>query len=106
MFSGGASKAGLKDSKHRKHKRKAKKEEAEEESPQDLLTDLSAALGRRRKAMSGKDKPREREEKREEHTLGGGSMMDNISKMIPAPPKGRAEEDGTHDSDEEDDAAW
>ena len=100
-----ASKAGLKDAKNRKQKskRKAKKEEQEEESPQDLLGDLSAALGRRRKAMSGKDKPREREEKKEEHSLGGGSMMDNISKMIPAPPKTIPEEDN---QDSDDEGAW
>lgn len=84
---GGASKAGLKNAKAIKHKRKAKKEEKEISSPGDLLGDLSAALGRRRKALSGKDKAaREREEKREDHNLGGGAMMDNISKMIPPPP--------------------
>ena len=83
---GGASKAGLKDSDSRKQKRK-KKEEVEEASPGDLLGDLSAALGRRRKAMSGKDKPKERErdDRKEDPGLGGGSMMDNISRMIPAP---------------------
>ena len=83
---GGASKAGLKNAKSIKHKRKAKKEK-ETSSPRDLLGDLSAALGRRRKALSGKDRSaRDREEKRDEHNLGGGSMMDNISKMIPPPP--------------------
>lgn len=103
--SGGASKAGLKDAKSRKHKRKAKKEETEESSPGNLLTDLSAALGRRRKAMSGKDnKPREREERKEDHSLGGGSMMDNISKMIPAPPSAQREESTEDHSDDE--GAW
>lgn len=69
------------------------------ESGGDLLTDLSAALGRRRKAMSGKEKERmeerkdkvreerarEREDREESHNLGGGTMMDNISRLIPAP---------------------
>ena len=37
--------------------------------------------------MSGKDKPKERErdDRKEDPGLGGGSMMDNISRMIPAP---------------------
>ena len=76
---GGADKAGLKSAKERKKERKAKKEETTD-SPGDLLSDLSAALGRRRKALSGKDK------KDEAPSLGGGSMMDKISAMIPPPP--------------------
>ena len=78
----------------------------EDSSPASLLGDLSAALGRRRKAMSGKDKPREREERKEDHSLGGGSMMDNISKMIPAPPgsSGLGETESVEDSYEE--GAW
>ena len=55
----------------------------EEESSGDLFSDLSAALGRRRKAMSGKDK------KDDAPSLGGGSMMDKISAMIPPPPAPR-----------------
>lgn len=109
-LAGGASKAGLKDAKSKKHKRKAKKEEAESSSPGDLLGDLSAALGRRRKAMSGKDKPREKEERKEDHNLGGGSMMDNISKMIPAPPGKRerthVSETESRESRDSDDGAW
>lgn len=102
---GGASKAGLKDAKERKHKRKARKEEQKEESsPGDLLTDLSAALGRRRKAMSGKDKPREREREKEDHSLGGGSMMDNISRMIPAPPSSSQMEESIEEHSDE--GAW
>lgn len=56
--------------------------------------------------MSGKDKPRERErdDRREEHTLGGGSMMDNISKMIPGPPSAKMEESTEGPSDDE--GAW
>ena len=46
------------------------------------MGDLSAALGRRRKAMSGKEKEN-RKEKKEDHKLGGGSMLDNMSRMIP-----------------------
>ncbi len=101
---GGAGKAGLKDAKSKKHRRKAKKEEEIPESGGDLLNDLSAALTRRRKAMSGgRDKEKERkEERKEDHTLGGGSMMDNISRMIPAPPgRGRARAD-TQGSDDPD----
>ena len=86
-----------------KHKRKAKKETKAASSPGDLLGDLSAALGRRRKAMSGKDKSREKEERKEEHNLGGGSMMDNISKMIPAPPSGESK---TATEEESDEGAW
>ena len=92
----------MKSSKNRKQQRKAKKEGDAEISSGggDLLGDLSAALGRRRKAMSGKDKDRDskREDKKEDHSLGGGSMMDNISRMIPAPPKAVP---GGDDSEEE-----
>ena len=84
-MSGGASKAGLKSAKERKRERKAKKE-AVASTGGDLLGDLTAALGRRRKAMSGKDREK-KEERREDHSLGGGSMMDNISKMIPVTNK-------------------
>lgn len=77
---GGAGKAGLKNAKHRKMERKAKKEEQATSSPGDLLGDLSAALGRRRKAMSGRDK------KEDIPNTGGGSMMDKVAAMIPAPP--------------------
>ena len=40
--------------------------------------------------MSGKDKREERRDRDREdgHNLGGGSMMDNISRLIPAPPGG------------------
>lgn len=90
---GGASKAGLKSSKERKKERKQKKEEAD--SPGDLLTDLSAALGRRRKAMSGGGK------KDDAPSLGGGSMMDKISAMIPPPPgPGEGDSDGFVESGE------
>ena len=109
LVPGGASKAGLKKAKDRKQERKAKKEEAAEISSGggDLLSDLSAALGRRRKAMSGKDKDRDsgrREEKKDDHSLGGGSMMDNISRMIPAPPKAVPGGDGS--GEESGDADW
>ncbi len=63
--------------------RKAKKEDITDSGGGgDLLGDLSAALGRRRKAMSGKDKENRRD-KKEEHSLGGGSMLDKMSNMIP-----------------------
>ena len=54
--------------------------------------------------MSGKDKPREREEKREDRSLGGGSMMDNISKMIPNPMGEDTQTSGNESI--EDSGAW
>ena len=99
---GGASKAGLKNSKSMKHKRKAKKEK-DSSSPGDLLGDLSAALGRRRKALSGKDRLAKEKEKKD-HNLGGGAMMDNISRMIPPPLSARGGD--TPDRDIEESGAW
>jgi len=105
LRAGGASKAGLKSVKNKKHERKAHKKEVEAAAEEgDLLSDLSAALTRRRKAMSGKEKEERREERRDEqpHNLGGGSMMDNISRMIP-PPSAMGRDDGKgHESDEVD----
>ena len=80
---GGAGKAGLKKGKNKKNERKAKKEETE--SPADLLGDLSAALGRRRKALSGRDKS-SGGDKGSAGDTGEGGMMDKISAMIPPPP--------------------
>ena len=103
---GGASKAGLKSVKHKKHGRKAHKKEVEAAAGEgDLLSDLSAALGRRRKAMSGKEKEERRDERRDEqpHNLGGGSMMDNISRMIP-PPSAMGRDDGKRN--ESDEVEW
>ena len=82
---------GLKSAKDKKQERKAKREEVVE-SAGDLLSDLSVALGRKRKATSGKEKKRmeemekqarEWEDREESHSLGGGTMMDNISCLIP-----------------------
>ena len=81
---------GLKSAKDKKQERKDKKEEVVE-SGGDLLSDLSVALGRRRKATSGKEKrkqeieerAKEWEDREESHSLGGGTMMDNISCLIP-----------------------
>lgn len=57
--------------------------------------------------MSGKEKERKEERReREDHSLGGGSMMDNISKMIPAPLSSSSSKHGTaadHGSGEEGD---
>lgn len=79
---GGASKAGLKSAKDKKRKAKKEKEDIPaSSSPGDLLGDLSAALGRRRKAMSGNTKRGE-----DAPNTGGGSMMDKIAAMIPPPP--------------------
>ena len=66
------------------------------------MGDLSAALGRRRKAMSGKDKE-SRKEKKEEHSLGGGSMLDKMSRMIPTLAEGTKDKD---DSDDDDGEGW
>ena len=95
---GGASKAGLKKAKDRKQERKAKKEATE--SPMDLLGDLSAALGRRRKAMSGRDK------KEDVPSTGGGSMMDKISAMIPPPPPPGGGGGGDDSGDSEEGGEW
>lgn len=58
--------------------------------------------------MSGKDKPRERErdERKEEHSLGGGSMMDNISKMIPGPRRKRRETSEENEDSSGEEGAW
>ena len=97
-LSGGASKAGLKSAKDKKRERKAKKE-LPAPAGGDLLSDLSAALGRRRKAMSGKDKDKKEDRReREEHSLGGGSMMDNISKLIPV--SAQPSQAGAHEEEE------
>ena len=101
VYAGGASKAGLKSAKQMKKERKAKKEE-EAPAGGDLLGDLTAALGRRRTAMSGRNKDKREERKdKEEHSLGGGSMMDNISKMIPVTGKLQTEGSG-----EEGEGGW
>ncbi len=93
---GGAGKAGLKNAKSKKSQRKAKKEV--EESPADLLGDLSAVLGRRRKALSGRDKSAAGDTP----SSGGGGMMDKISAMIPPPPPpGGGGDDSDGDSEEE-----
>ena len=54
--------------------------------------------------MSGKEKKEERKEERarEEHTLGGGSMMDNISRLIPSPQRADGDTQEHADSDEGD----
>ena len=101
LCAGGASKAGLKNAKQRKRERKAKKEEVVPAGG-DLLGDLTAALGRRRTAMSGKNKEKKEERHTEQHSLGGGSMMDNISKMIPVSGKTRSDGSG----DEQHDGEW
>lgn len=101
ISTGGASKAGLKNAKERKRERKAKKEE-EAPTGGDLLGDLTAALGRRRTAMSGRNKDKdEKKRDKEEHSLGGGSMMDNISRMIPVSTKPQAQASG-----DEEDGDW
>ena len=95
----------LNKGKDRKQERKAKKEEEAEKAQQgggDLLSDLSAVLGRRRKAISGG-----RDSKKDDsHNLGGPSIMDNMSKLIPPPPAPKPakkkDDDGDDDSGDED----
>nr|WAW84867.1 WASH [Halisarca dujardinii] len=74
-----------------KRKMKKKKEKEAEETVAtggevNLMSDLAKALVRRRKGISGKQ---DREEKSEpQHDLGGSSMMNNISSLIPVTAPG------------------
>ena len=100
---GGTDNAGLKKATERKMKKKKKKEEEETISSGgggvDLMGDLRNALQRRRIGISGKQG---KEEKTEQADLGGGSMMNNISAMIPPPPQAG----DVSGSDSDDKADW
>ena len=98
---GGVGKAQLKSAKERKLAVKKRKQEEKEQgstaavtSSGDLMSDLSAKLLLRRKGISGTAKPGEKVEHK--HNSDGGTAMDRISAMIPAPSgdkSGHDEED-------------
>ena len=91
--------------KDRKQERKARKEKEAEKAQQgggDLLSDLSAVLGRRRKAISG---GRGDSKKDDSHNLGGPSIMDNMSKLIPPPPAPKPAKKKKDDDVDDDDSA-
>ena len=102
---GGTDNAGLKKATQRKMKKKKQKEEEETVASGggggvDLMGDLKTALLRRRIGISGKQG---KEEKAEQHDMGGGTMMNNISAMIPPPPQvGDSGSDSDNNPDWED----
>ena len=85
---GGKGSAKLRNVKERKLKKKAEKEKsaASGEGGGDLMGDLFAKLSMRRKGISGSKG--ESSKGSSEASGGGGSAMDKISAMIPAPPRG------------------
>ena len=87
---GGTKAAGLKKATERKMEKKKKKEEEETMAASgggDLMSALKSALNRRRKGISGKQ-GKEGADGTESHDVGGGSMMNKISHMIPPPQPG------------------
>lgn len=84
---GGMKSAGLKKATERRMERKKIKEEedtvAVDTGGGDLMSDLRSALFRRRKGISGKQGKDAAEA--ETHDVGGGSMMNKVSAMIPSP---------------------
>ena len=85
---GGAGKVKLKSAKERKLKKKAEKEAAAVPSSGggDLMGDLFSKLQMRRKGISG-SKGDSGGHSGGDASTGGGSAMDRIANMIPAPPK-------------------
>ena len=85
---GGAGKVKLKSAKERKLKKKAEKEAAAAPSSGggDLMSDLFSKLQMRRKGISG-TKGDSGGQSGGDTSTGGGSAMDRIASMIPAPPK-------------------
>lgn len=83
---GGKSSAKLRNVKERKLKKKAEKEQPAVGAGGggDLMGDLFAKLSMRRKGISGS---KGESGGSSEASVGGGSAMDKISAMIPAPPK-------------------
>ena len=83
---GGKSSAKLRSVKERKLKKKAQKEQPAVGAGGggDLMGDLFAKLSMRRKGISGS---KGESGGSSEASVGGGSAMDKISAMIPAPPK-------------------
>ena len=84
---GGTKNAGLKKATERRMERKKIKEEEDTvavgSGGGDLMSDLRSALFRRRKGISGKQGKDTAES--ETHDVGGGSMMNKVSAMIPTP---------------------
>ena len=85
---GGKSNAKLRNVKERKLKKKAEKEQPTGGGG-DLMGDLFAKLSMRRKGISGSKGDSGGSS---EVPSGGGSAMDRISAMIPAPPKAERSE--------------
>lgn len=83
---GGKSNAKLRSVKERKLKKKAEKEKSAVSAGGggDLMGDLFAKLSMRRKGISGS---KGESGGSSEAAASGGSAMDKISAMIPAPPK-------------------
>ena len=83
---GGKGNAKLRSVKERKLKKKAEKEQTAVGGGGggDLMGDLFAKLSMRRKGISGS---KQESGGSSEASVGGGSAMDKISAMIPAPPK-------------------
>ena len=88
---GGKGNAELRNVKERKLKKKAEKEQSAVSAGGggDLMGDLFAKLSMRRKGISGSKGDSGGSS---EVSTGGGSAMDKISAMIPAPPKGKRSE--------------
>lgn len=86
---GGKGNAKLRSVKERKLKKKAEKEQSAVSGGGggDLMGDLFAKLSMRRKGISGS----KGEASSSSASAGGGSAMDTISAMIPAPPSERSE---------------
>lgn len=82
---GGKGSAKLRSVKERKLKKKAEKEQSAVSAGGggDLMGDLFAKLSMRRKGISGT----KGESGGSSEATGGGSAMDKISAMIPAPPR-------------------
>lgn len=82
---GGTKNAGLKKATERRMEKKKIKEEEDTVAVGggDLMSDLRSALFRRRKGISGKQGNDASEA--EGHDVGGGSMMNKVSAMIPSP---------------------
>lgn len=87
---GGKGNAKLRSVKERKLKKKAEKEQSAVSGGGggDLMGDLFAKLSMRRKGISGS----KGEAGSSSASAGGGSAMDKISAMIPAPPKNEGSE--------------
>ena len=85
---GGAGNVKLKSAKERKLKKKAEKEAvaAPTSGGGDLMSDLFSKQQMRRKGISG-TKGDSSGQSGGDTSTGGGSAMDRISSMIPAPPK-------------------